>query len=130
MPVDDTHYRLFHAGRVPENFVPREPRNYDGRLWSQLSEDEHQRFPGDWEAQVGQGPISLHSEEHLATSDQRRRQLRRMMRRQIKKVGEGGDPMGVAFDRQATVQSRPAISSEVAVAESVQAGASPFSGSA
>jgi len=98
VPVDDTSYRLFHAGRVPENFVPREPRNYDGRLWSQLSEEEHQRFPGDWEAQVGQGPISLHSEEHLATSDKGIAQLRRLLRRQIKKVGAGEDPMGIAFD--------------------------------
>jgi nitrite reductase/ring-hydroxylating ferredoxin subunit len=101
VPVDDTHYRLFHAARVSGDEVPRSPRNYDGRLWSQLSEDEHQRFPGDWEAQVGQGPISLHSEEHLATSDRGVVMLRRMMRREIKKVQEGGDPLGVAFDPDA-----------------------------
>jgi len=98
LPVDDTHYRLFHAGRVPENFVQREMRNYDGRLWSELSEDEHQRFPGDWEAQVGQGPISLHSEENLATSDLGVVRLRRLMREQIAAVQQGGDPAGVAFD--------------------------------
>jgi hypothetical protein len=73
-------------------------RNYDGRLWSELSEDEHQRFPGDWEAQVGQGPISLHSEENLATSDLGVVRLRRMVRDQIALVAQGGDPMGVAFD--------------------------------
>jgi nitrite reductase/ring-hydroxylating ferredoxin subunit len=98
LPVDDTHYRLFHAGRVPENFIQREMRNYDGRLWSELSEDEHQRFPGDWEAQVGQGPISLHSEENLATSDLGVVRLRRLMREQIAAIQQGGDPAGVAFD--------------------------------
>ena len=69
VPVDDTHFRLFHAVRVPLDFVPREFRAYDGRLWSELSDEEHQRFPGDWEAQVGQGAISFHSEETLASSD-------------------------------------------------------------
>ncbi|HEV8016300.1 MAG TPA: hypothetical protein VGP48_12250, partial [Stellaceae bacterium] len=73
-------------------------RHYDGRSWSDLNEDEHQRFPGDWEAQVGQGPISLHSEENLATSDQGVVQLRRLLRRQIETVKHGGDPLGVTFD--------------------------------
>ena len=40
----------------------------NGKLWGELSEEEHQRFPGDYEAQVSQGPIALHSEEHLAPS--------------------------------------------------------------
>jgi nitrite reductase/ring-hydroxylating ferredoxin subunit len=97
LPVDDTHYRLFHAGKVPADFVSREMRNYDGRLWSELSEEEHQRFPGDWEAQVGQGPISLHSEENLATSDLGVVRLRRFLRQQIRAIQEGGDPVGVAF---------------------------------
>ncbi|HEX4983101.1 MAG TPA: hypothetical protein VFV63_15440 [Ilumatobacteraceae bacterium] len=29
----------------------------------------HQRHPGDFEAEVGQGVVTLHSEEHLAASD-------------------------------------------------------------
>ena len=39
------------------------------KLWAELTEEEHQRVPGDWEAQVGQGPITFHSDEQLATSD-------------------------------------------------------------
>jgi hypothetical protein len=105
VPVDDTHYRLFHAGRVPEIFVARPARNYDGRLWSELSEDEHQRFPGDWEALVGQGPISLHSEERLVTSDRGVAMLRRLMRKEIRAVQAGDDPSGVVFDpAEATVK--------------------------
>jgi hypothetical protein len=98
VPVDDTHFRLFHARRVPKNFQPIKVRHYENRMWSELSEEEHQRFPGDWEAQVGQGPISLHSEENLATSDLGVVQLRRLLRRQIEIVKEGGDPLGVTFD--------------------------------
>ncbi|HXQ50780.1 MAG TPA: hypothetical protein VN802_06780 [Stellaceae bacterium] len=54
---------------------------------------------------MGQGPISLHSEENLATSDLGVVRLRRMVREQIAVVRQGGDPIGVAFDpAQATVK--------------------------
>ncbi len=98
VPVDDTNFRLFHTIKAPKSYVPRQMRAYDGRFWSELNEADHQRFPGDWEAQVGQGPISLHSEEHLASSDKGVVQLRRLLREQIRKVKEGGDPLGVTFD--------------------------------
>ncbi len=61
-------------------------------------DEEHQRFPGDWEAQVGQGEISWHSEETLASSDKGVVMLRRFMKEQIKIVQDGGDPLGVYFD--------------------------------
>jgi nitrite reductase/ring-hydroxylating ferredoxin subunit len=96
VPVDDTNFRLFHAMRVPENFAGR-PR-LQGRRWSEMTEAEHQRFPGDWEAQVGQGPITFHSEEHLATSDKGIIMLRRLLKQQINLVQNGGDPLGVIFD--------------------------------
>ena len=92
LPVDDTHYRLFHAARVPKDFTNRVSTR---RSWSAMTEEEHQDEPGDWEAQVGQGPISFHSEEHLATSDKGIAMLRRMMKKQIQVVREGGDPIGV-----------------------------------
>ena len=103
VPVDDTHFRLFHARKVPKDFKPVEMRNYDGRKWSELSEEEHQRIPGDWEAQVGQGPINLHSEDTLVTSDQGVAQLRRFLREQIRTVQAGGDPLGVTFDEAKAV---------------------------
>jgi hypothetical protein len=46
-------------GLEAENFKP----------WHQRTLEERQDQPGDYEAQAGQGPISLHSEEHLVTSD-------------------------------------------------------------
>ena len=71
---------------------------FNGRLWSELSEEEHQDMPGDWEAQVGQGPITYHSEEHLGASDRGLIMLRRLLRAEIAKVADGLDPAGVAFE--------------------------------
>jgi hypothetical protein len=97
LPVDDTNFRLFHAMRVPESFELRIPLG-ERKKWSTMTEAERQRFPGDWEAQTGQGAISLHSEENLATSDKGVVMLRRLMKQQIKLVEEGGDPLGVNYD--------------------------------
>jgi hypothetical protein len=99
LPIDDTHFRIYTAGRVrePGEIVGQRSR-LNGKLWEALTADEHQRFPGDYEAQVGQGPITLHSEEHLATSDRGVLMVRRQLQRQLEAVAEGRDPMGVGFD--------------------------------
>lgn len=99
LPVDDTHYRVYVAGRVTENGqLGRMRSKMNGKLWSELTEEEHQRFPGDYEAQTGQGPITFHSEEHFATSDKGIALLRRFLERQLELVAEGGNPAGVAFE--------------------------------
>ena len=55
--------------------------------------------------QVGQGAITLHSEERLAASDRGVVMFRRLLRQQIEAVQAGRDPLGVAFDTAcATVQ--------------------------
>jgi hypothetical protein len=97
VPVDDTHFRLFHIFRAPEGFEAKPRPIIDGRKWSELTEAEHQAIPGDWEAQVGEGPISLHSEENLAGSDRGVGRLRHFLRQQIATVKNGGDPLGVTF---------------------------------
>ena len=100
MPVDDDNFTIFHIMKVPEDFEfgAQRRERLPGKIWSEMSEEEHQRFPGDWESQVGQGPISLHSEEHLAPSDRGVRMARRLLREQIEAVQAGGDPQGVVFD--------------------------------
>jgi hypothetical protein len=101
VPVDDTHHRRFHAMRVPKNLTGRPRQMYVEKRpkpWIDMTEEERQRFPSDWEAQCGQGPITFHSEEHLATSDKGIGMLRRLLRRQIMVVQDGGDPIGVTFD--------------------------------
>ena len=60
--------------------------------------EEHQRFPGDYEAQVGQGPITFHSEENLVSSDRGVALVRRLLKQQLEALAEGRDPIGVSFD--------------------------------
>jgi hypothetical protein len=70
----------------------------DLKPWSKMSVEERQDRPGDYEAQAGQGPVSLHSEEHLVTSDRGIAMQRRLLEREIAKVEAGGDPLGVVFE--------------------------------
>ena len=97
LPIDDTHYRIYTAGRVTERGALQKIRSRQGgKRWEELSAAEHREFPGDYEAQTGQGAITLHSEEHLATSDKGIALLRRFMEAQLRVVAEGGDPAGVS----------------------------------
>ena len=99
LPIDDTHYRIYVAGRVKEKGeLAKFKSRYNGKTWAELSPEEHQKFPGDTEAQVGQGAITFHSEEHLMSSDQGVSMLRNLLRNQVDIVAKGGDPVGVAFD--------------------------------
>ncbi|TAJ25663.1 MAG: aromatic ring-hydroxylating dioxygenase subunit alpha [Reyranella sp.] len=99
LPIDDTHYRIYVAGRVKEKGeLAKFKSRYNGKTWAELTAEEHQKFPGDVEAQVGQGPITFHSEEHLMSSDQGVSMLRILLQKQIDIVAKGGDPLGVAFD--------------------------------
>ena len=101
VPVDDSNHRFFHCTRVPGNHVGV-PMNtapdFGGKRWSEMTAEEHYITPGDWEAQLGQGRTTLHSEEHLVTSDKGVAMLRRRLKEQIRIVREGGDPIGVTFD--------------------------------
>ena len=103
LPIDDTHYRIYTAGRVTRagGLMPL-PKDFKGkpRRWKDMTEEERQRKPGDWEAQVGQGPITFHSEEHLVSSDRGIAMLRRFFRKQVEIVAEGGDPAGTTFDER------------------------------
>jgi hypothetical protein len=99
VPVDDSHYIQAFTMKLPKSLDVKDfaLRN-NGKTWGEMSEAERQRFPGDFEAQAGQGPISLHSEEHLVTSDRGIMLQRRLLEKQIDVVREGGDPVGVHFD--------------------------------
>jgi phenylpropionate dioxygenase-like ring-hydroxylating dioxygenase large terminal subunit len=102
LPIDDTHFRIYVAGRVKEKGeLGRSRSKMNGKLWRDLTPEEHQKYPGDYEAMVGQGPITLHSEEHLATSDQGVVMLRRLVQRQLDAIGRGDDPAGVSFNPNA-----------------------------
>jgi len=99
LPIDDGHFRIYTAGRVREagELIKRRSRQ-NGKLWEELTPEEHQKYPGDYEAQTGQGVISIHGEEHLASSDQGVVAIRRMLRRQIEAMQRGEDPAGAHTD--------------------------------
>ena len=106
VPVDDSHSRIVMTMRVPAEARDRPMRGLEAETfkpWHKRTIEERQDQPGDYEAQVGQGPISLHSEEHLVTSDKGIGLQRRMLRRALETVAAGGDPPGVAFDEGAVV---------------------------
>jgi nitrite reductase/ring-hydroxylating ferredoxin subunit len=99
LPIDDTSFRIYVAGRVRQaGDIGRMRSKFGGKFWWELTEPEHRALPGDYEAQVGQGSITLHSDEHLASSDRGIAMLRRVLRRQVKAVAEGRDPAGVSYD--------------------------------
>jgi nitrite reductase/ring-hydroxylating ferredoxin subunit len=104
VPVDDHSHRTFHITRMPKSFdgspMATAPTWPDDKKWSEMTEQEHWVTPGDWEIQSGLGKngITLHREEHLATSDRGVVLIRRLLKKQIKIVKEGGDPVGVSFD--------------------------------
>ena len=113
VPVDDTHSRniMVFKGRPGAGLFARDAGSGSNRqpgmatmkMPKDMTIEERQDSPNDYEAQIGQGPISLHSEEHLATSDRGIAMQRRMIEQQIRVVQDGGDPLGVAFDEKDAV---------------------------
>jgi nitrite reductase/ring-hydroxylating ferredoxin subunit len=102
LPIDDHSFRIFVVGRVREQGeLSRMRTRMNGKLWEEMSDEEHQMFPNDVEAMVSQGVIAHHSDEHLATSDRGIVMLRRMLMQQLDVVAAGGDPAGVHFDAHA-----------------------------
>jgi phenylpropionate dioxygenase-like ring-hydroxylating dioxygenase large terminal subunit len=98
LPIDDTSFRIYSAGRVRTAGELESIRSrFNGRLWAELSDEEHQRFPGDYEAQVSQGSITFHSEEHLVKTDRGIVLLRTLLNKQVDAVAHGDDPAGVTF---------------------------------
>jgi nitrite reductase/ring-hydroxylating ferredoxin subunit len=99
VPKDDTCFQIYTVFKSADPERLNKMRStFGGKQWSELDDAEHQRMPGDYEAQRSQGPISLHTEDHLTTTDQGVTMLRRMMARVAKEVAAGGNPPGVTFD--------------------------------
>ncbi len=98
LPIDDTSFRIYSAGRVTQlGSLGKIRSHFNGKLWHELSPEEHRDFPGDYEAQVGQGAITSHSEEHLVWSDRGVGMLRRLYRKQLDLLAAGKAPIGTRF---------------------------------
>jgi nitrite reductase/ring-hydroxylating ferredoxin subunit len=104
LPIDDTHFRNYQATRMdpnaPPSVIPPEVRKIfnDVATWKTMTREERRNRPGDWEAQTGQGEITLHSEEHLVSSDRGIVMVRKMLRDQLDRLARGEDPINVSFD--------------------------------
>jgi hypothetical protein len=95
VPIDDENTVEFAFVRLrpgQENSYITNPgpvvrNNYGGRPY-----DERQRFPGDFEAQIGQRSVARHGLEHLATTDRGVILMRRMLREGVRAVVQGETP--------------------------------------
>jgi len=60
-----------------------------GQTGGERSYEEGQRLPGDYEAQIGQGPITIHAGETLGKTDTGVAVMRRMLRHGIERIQSG-----------------------------------------
>ena len=105
VPVDDTNtmiiaWRHFNDdldldGKGDRSAIGLDKVDFLGQTGAR-SYEEGQRIPGDYEAQVGQGPINVHALGNLGYTDTGVALLRRTLREGIRAVGEGGDPPALA----------------------------------
>ncbi len=126
VPIDDTNCMPMDIHRRPKGFSMLDMAGGafgDGqppKAWSEMTLEEHQRHPLDYEAQSSQGKITLHSQEHLARSDGGVAMHRRLFKQQCEVVAGGGDPVGVAFTESGTVRKIEARSWMIAASELVE----------
>lgn len=106
VPLDDHSHTTFWVSKVTKETAGKLYRGmamHNGKYWSELTEEERQKYPGDAEAQISQGSQPRHSEWHLAMSDKGVSMVQRMLKSEVKKVQQGQDPIGVCFDPDAPV---------------------------
>lgn len=99
LPVDSQNIRIFNVLRGKDDKFFRQIREARQAEEAKIAADPSytQRHPNDWEAQSSQGNITLHSEEHLASTDRGVVMIRRLYRQQMEAVRKGGDPIGLVF---------------------------------
>jgi hypothetical protein len=122
LPVDDDRSIGFYVSHVTDDEpMPFEKRRYlegfgqtDDRSYR-----ERQWIPGDYEAQLGQGPINIHALEQLGTQDRGVVLFRRFLRRGIEAVARGETPQGF-YRRDADVP--PSFANDCVVPTSAVSG--------
>jgi nitrite reductase/ring-hydroxylating ferredoxin subunit len=102
VPVDNTHCKLIAwrhysdkldlGGKGDKTKVGLNSVDFVGQTEGERSYEEGQREPSDFEAQVGQGPITVHKLEHLGWSDTGVAMLRVMLKRGIRDLKKGIEP--------------------------------------
>jgi nitrite reductase/ring-hydroxylating ferredoxin subunit len=102
VPIDDRAtlvigWRYFSDELDPQHLgdrtkVGKQSIDFIGQTEEERSYAERQEKPGDYEVLVSQRDIAVHALETLASSDQGVAMLRRLLRRNIRKLAEGKAP--------------------------------------
>jgi phenylpropionate dioxygenase-like ring-hydroxylating dioxygenase large terminal subunit len=108
VPVDDTNTLLIELRHVSETAraTPEWWTNRNAMAPGQLAADGYeasQRHPGDFEAQVSQRPIAVHSLEHLGATDRGVIMFRQRLRRGIRAIRKGRTPYGLGREADAII---------------------------
>jgi hypothetical protein len=108
VPQDDTNTMFIEFRHVSETEgrTPAWWADRDIMLPGQLAEEsyeESQRHPGDYEAQVSQRPIAIHGLEHLGATDRGVTMFRNQIRRGIRAVKAGDEPLGLCHTAGAVI---------------------------
>ena len=95
VPVDDHNSVEIDMRSVPDGEIFQYSKITSPALDSNMGErayEQTQRFPGDYEAQIGQRSIAVHTLEHLGVSDRGVTMMRKGLRQKIRMVQQGQDP--------------------------------------
>ncbi len=96
VPLDDTHTMNIGYNHYDLNNPPDPQKYIAGTDFGQMPDRpyrERQLLPGDYDAQVSMGPTAVHAREHLASTDAGVSLFRRLVKRGIRDVEDGGDPI-------------------------------------
>jgi hypothetical protein len=112
VPIDDTHSLVIGVRHFNDGVNDPQGRHSEARCGKEMVDfigqtadrpyAERQRIPGDFDAQVSQRPIAVHSLEHLGTTDRGVSMLRRIIRRGVRAVAAGQE-----FDCVSGVEGAP-----------------------
>ncbi len=122
VPVDDAHTIGFHieavrtinGERKVSNFLIAQEGRTSGTQEEHRSYEDTQRFPDDKQAQESQRPIAVHALEHLGATDRGVTMFRNLLRRSLKAIEAGQDPLGVIRDPRRRVV--PVVSGNTVIA--------------
>lgn len=112
MPIDDTNTWVIAWRNVNQEDDPEGRTKRDEIGWGTVDfygqsvdrpYEQRQSNPGDWDAWVSQGPINSHEREHLGFTDQGVRLLRRGLRKGIRDLAQGIEPVPFAGSNEAPV---------------------------
>lgn len=129
LPMDDENSTTFYVSHIfDSDTMPFEKRRYLEDFGQQPDRPyrDRQWIPGDYEAQVSQGPINPHASEHLGSLDRGIALFRRHVRRGIEAVERGQDPAGF----YPTLRDVPPTIANDYVIPAAEAGIDPDNGAA